>query len=222
MPETVKVRGASDSLFEGMTKEQTYSAIESATGGTVGDIGAFITSIKEQNNDAALTFWVGTTAQYNALETKPANCLFILTDDTSAADIATAITALQTASTTAANNISTMQTSLSTIGQKLSKFEIVDEAEDATLTLAQIFAKYSANYVLYYLNSISDTSIYPVTVSATPGSTSAAVVTLEKVGNVGRFVFDYRGDCYYNSIYASSAQGGYSTTGWVKMTNEAV
>ena len=221
MPETVNVRGASDSLYEGMTAEQIETAIVNAVeSGTVGDIDTgFVTTLKEQNNGTGVMLWVGTTAEYNALDPKPNNCIFIKTDDTSATDIDTAITALQTAAGTASDNIITLQSAVTAITTKLNKIEIVEEAEDPTLTLTQIFSKYSANYVVYRLNTVSDTSIYPETVTASPGTTNAAIVTLERVGNVGRFTFDFKGNIYYNSIYAST--GGYSTSGW-KQLNEAV
>ena len=45
------------------------------------ETGNLITSITEQHNNIKLGFWVGTTAEYNALPTKPDNCYVILTDD---------------------------------------------------------------------------------------------------------------------------------------------
>ncbi len=73
-----------------MTKEQILAAIAQAVGtGSVGDCDTgFITKIKELNNGNAVTFWAGTQAQYNAIETKDVNCLYIITDDTTGADIA--------------------------------------------------------------------------------------------------------------------------------------
>lgn len=68
--------------FEGMTKEQIIEAIEEATGETPTHIDdAFITKIKEKNHSASLSFWVGTTAEYNALSTKAQNTFYILTDE---------------------------------------------------------------------------------------------------------------------------------------------
>lgn len=89
MSEAVNVRGTSDSLYEGMTKEDIYTAIEQATGGTIGDLDdGFITIWKEQNKGVGIKLWVGTTAEYNALDPKPDNVLYIKTDDTTAEDIA--------------------------------------------------------------------------------------------------------------------------------------
>lgn len=80
---------ADNCKFEGMTKEQILTAIEQAIStGEIKDVDTgFVTKIKERNNGAALSFWVGTTAQYNALEKKSANCFYILTDDTMTEDI---------------------------------------------------------------------------------------------------------------------------------------
>jgi hypothetical protein len=70
--------------FESMTKEQIITAITQAVNdGTVGDIDAgFITTLKEQNAGKGLTFWLGTTAEYNAIPDaqKDANCLYIKTE----------------------------------------------------------------------------------------------------------------------------------------------
>ena len=100
MSETVNVRGASDSLYEGMTKEDIITAIEQATGGEIGDLDTgFITIWKEQNAGIGIKLWVGTTAQYEALDPKPTNTIYIKTDDSTIEDINTAMAAIQAAIT---------------------------------------------------------------------------------------------------------------------------
>ena len=103
MPDVVNiyVRGDNNGNYAGMTKEEILAAITQAiSGGTIGDIDTgFVTKIKEQNRGQGLMFWVGTTAEYEALAEKPNNVLYIKTDDTSAADINNAISALQSAVT---------------------------------------------------------------------------------------------------------------------------
>lgn len=71
-------------LFEGMTKEQILAAITQAVEGhEIADVDTgFVTTLKEQNANTGLRFWVGTTAQYNALASKERNVLYILTDET--------------------------------------------------------------------------------------------------------------------------------------------
>lgn len=73
--------------FEAMTKEQTINAIAEATGRTPESIEtneAFISMIKEQNANKNLKFWIGTTAQFQALQQKDNDTMYILTDDDSA------------------------------------------------------------------------------------------------------------------------------------------
>ena len=74
--------------FEGLTKEQIYTAIADATGNTpTGVDDAFITKIKESNRNHALTIWKGTQAQYNAIVTKDADTFYIIEDDATISDI---------------------------------------------------------------------------------------------------------------------------------------
>lgn len=84
---------SSNCKFESMTKEQILAAITQAVEtGEIGDVDTgFVTTIKEQNKGTGLSFWVGTQAEYNALETKATNCFYIVTDDTFADDINAAV-----------------------------------------------------------------------------------------------------------------------------------
>lgn len=112
MAETVTVRGESDSSYESMTKQEIITAIVNAVeGGTVGDIDTgFVTIIKEINKNIGLRFWVGTTAEFNALTEKPDNVLYIKTDDTSAEDINNAIAALQETLATMEETLADLET----------------------------------------------------------------------------------------------------------------
>lgn len=89
----------SNCKYETMTKEQILAAIAQAVEtGSIGDVDAgFITKVKEQNGGRAVTFWVGTQAQYNALESIAENCLYIITDDTLRADMEKCIAETQAA-----------------------------------------------------------------------------------------------------------------------------
>lgn len=87
MAETPKVYSICDinCKWETMTREQIIAAIAEATGATPTDIDdAFITKIKEMNASGILQFWVGTTAEFNALAKKDDATLYILTDDDTA------------------------------------------------------------------------------------------------------------------------------------------
>lgn len=62
-----------DCRFESMTKEQIVAAIADATGSTpTGIDDAFITKIKEIRANETKQIWVGTEAQFNALNPAPA------------------------------------------------------------------------------------------------------------------------------------------------------
>lgn len=75
------VRCSDDCLAESMTKEQIFAAIAEATGNTpTGVDEAFITKIKEGNENGAVSFWVGTEAQFNALGIETA-LMYIRVDD---------------------------------------------------------------------------------------------------------------------------------------------
>ena len=102
------VISAGNNLTESMTKEQILSAITQAIEtGTISDVDTgFVEKIKEQNSAANLKFWVGSTAQYNALETKEQGCFYLLTDDTTYEDIESNISDLQT-------DVTNLQTDLS-------------------------------------------------------------------------------------------------------------
>lgn len=87
---------SSNCKYETMTKEQILAAITQAVeSGTVSDVDTgFVTKIKELNSGKAVTMWVGTTAQYNALTEHVENCIYIKVDDTTGEDVGKAISNL--------------------------------------------------------------------------------------------------------------------------------
>lgn len=90
-----------DCKFESMTKEQILTAIEQAVShGEIRDVDTgFITTVKEINKYRGLRFWVGTTAEFNAIpaENREKNVLYIKTDDTTVQDMQAAIDEISTA-----------------------------------------------------------------------------------------------------------------------------
>lgn len=90
------VLGDDNCKFPAMTKEQILTAISQAVEtGKVKDVDTgFVTRLVEQNKGVALYFWVGTQAEYNAIETKADDCFYIITDDTIKEDIEAAIAEL--------------------------------------------------------------------------------------------------------------------------------
>ena len=82
--------------FESMTKEQIITAIANATGVSPEAVDvddAFISKIQEMNQNNNLKWWVGTEAEYNAIEDLDAETLYIITD--AADDTGAVITALK-------------------------------------------------------------------------------------------------------------------------------
>lgn len=72
-----------DCRYESMTKEQILAAIAEVTGSTPTSIDdAFITKVKEQNAGAALKFWLGTRAEYNALSSTSEDVYYIIKGET--------------------------------------------------------------------------------------------------------------------------------------------
>lgn len=94
-------------VYEGMTKEQILAAItEAVETHEISDVDTgFVTTLKEQNKGLGLKIWVGSTAEYNAITTKETNCLYILSDDTTLADIEAVVSALSTS----VNNIAILK-----------------------------------------------------------------------------------------------------------------
>lgn len=93
----------SNCKYETMTKEQILAAIAQATGfDNVDPDAGFITKVKEKNGGNYVTFWVGTQAQYNAIASKDTNCMYIITDDTTTADLLATINESKAAAETAA------------------------------------------------------------------------------------------------------------------------
>lgn len=83
-------------IFESLTKEEILAAIvEAVETHEITDVDTgFITTIKEMNSGRGLKFWLGTTAQYNALPVKDDETFYILTDDSELNDIDAAIQSL--------------------------------------------------------------------------------------------------------------------------------
>lgn len=111
-------------LFESLTKEQILAAITQAVEGhTVSDVDTgFITKIKEINGNRPLKFWIGTAAEYAAIEDKEKDCFYILSDEDDGGAIDAAISELQdsvamlsTIVTTTQMEVETIQTDVTTL-----------------------------------------------------------------------------------------------------------
>ena len=69
-------------LFEGLDKEEIHTLItQIISGQTIPDLDTgFVTKLKEQNHNTPLKFWIGTQAEYNAIDTPEQNCFYIFSD----------------------------------------------------------------------------------------------------------------------------------------------
>ena len=110
---------------ESMTKEQILAAIAQAIGtGTISDIDTgFVTRIKELNRNIGLKFWIGTTAEYNAIATKEQNCFYILTDDTELDDIETAVSGFQSEIDNLAQSVSDLNDTVAGQGNEITALQ---------------------------------------------------------------------------------------------------
>lgn len=74
--------------IEGLTKEQIYELISGTTGKTPQGVDeAFITKIKEYNENSNASVWIGSSAEYNAIAVKDQNTLYVVIDDTYYEDV---------------------------------------------------------------------------------------------------------------------------------------
>lgn len=83
--------------FPAMTKEQILAAITQAVeNGEIKDVDTgFVTKIQEQNTRSGLSFWIGTQAEYNAIENPVQDCFYIITDDATADDLKAVVVDMQ-------------------------------------------------------------------------------------------------------------------------------
>lgn len=107
---------------ESMTKEQILEAIVNATAGrAIQDVDTgFVTTIKEQNKNSALKFWVGTSAEYNAIAEKENNCFYILSDETDKDDVEAAIANINT-------QIDNLNGSIKDLNTRVSKYGVITQ-----------------------------------------------------------------------------------------------
>lgn len=72
-----------------LTQEEIITIVtQIVESGSVGDIDTgFVSTFKETNHGQGLKFWIGTTAEYEAITTYDNNTFYILTDDTTREDI---------------------------------------------------------------------------------------------------------------------------------------
>lgn len=138
-----------------LTREEITTLVNNIIAtGSVGDVDTgFVTRLVEQNKKKALKFWVGTQAEYNAIDNPTANTFYIITDDTFKTDIEAAIqrlterveeiehpnfeaelAELQTAVTALETSNQQLQTALTTAQDTIKSMRYTPESGNETIT----------------------------------------------------------------------------------------
>lgn len=208
----------SNCKFETMTKEQILAAIAQAIEtGTVGECDTgFITKVKETNGGSCITFWVGTQAEYNALDAHEKNCVYIISDDSFVADLAALVKQLQesvaTAESVAGEAKITAERAANIITPSMddgkSYLYMTNEAElDAWLTaqMNELFkASPAAKVSGFYLEDVFQTTTF-ITVTLKVG--------MEKDGVIAEFVADVDG-CATRWLKSYDYHNGWTPLEW--------
>lgn len=212
----VFVRGDNNGLIAGLTEQQIYTAIVNAIEqGTIGDIDTgFVTTVKEKNKGAGLSFWLGTTAEYNALEEYEPDTLYIKTDDTTAQDIITAC----------AQAVADVAELSAQIGQIDSKVDFI--TVDETTALDTVFDSCNLGVTMYQVIDVTNRTVYPETVplptsaSVDKGSEGANVIVFKQGTSPrgqGFFIFLYYGKVYTAYVHSDWFTGETIVDTWRKI-----
>ena len=96
MAEKVYALDEGGNRIETLSAEQILEAIETAikTGEIPAELQTFIDTIREQNKGAGLKFWLGTQAEFLALESTSEDVIYFINDSTNLRDVADALTKL--------------------------------------------------------------------------------------------------------------------------------
>ena len=141
--------------FEAMTKEQILEAIAEATGNTpTGIDNAFITKIKELNTGGNLSFWVGTSAQYNAIEERDPSVIYILNDESTLGDLSALVADMKTTLDNHSLQLNASATLVSSLNSSVSNLntQIVKTYKRTSLSSTAVAIPYKA--------SLDPTNIY--------------------------------------------------------------
>lgn len=140
--------------FETMNKEQILTAITQAASGSavIDPDAAVISKVRETNGGGAVTFWVGTQAQYNALQGNTVkNCMYIITDDTLRKDIEAALKDVESRIAAAVTKIEPIRYSADIVqnvtyggGENLTNFSVENAVFNHAEAAGVVFVKVMA------------------------------------------------------------------------------
>ena len=131
-----------------MTKEQIIAAIIQAVNeGTIKNIDAgFISNIKELNKQNTFSFWIGTQAEFLALNEKRNDLIYLFTDDPFVNDVNEEIAQLQSSVDDLDTKIDDEITNLS--GELKNGTIVVDTAKRSSISLPVAYKLYSDFYIV--------------------------------------------------------------------------
>ena len=188
---TKYVMCGSNCKYPAYTAEEVLALLQQAIDnksldGIVSDTG-FITKIKEKNSNKAMQLWIGTQAQYAALETKPQDTLCIFTDDSTAADLNKAAEDAKKAAEAAVTNaVSGLESSIKNGTTKAAHATKADQDGEGT-NIANNYAKKTELVKVVTLASGSstvETNATAIVVGEAPtGKTSSDIIGISFYAN---------------------------------------
>lgn len=155
-----------------MTKEQILTAImQAVNNGTIGNIDAgFVTKLQEINEQKAIRLWIGSTAQFQTLETKDEDTLYILTDDSTVEDIEAGFSELdKKIKDIVGGNTTVDKAKKDGNGKEISStylpaarmpYNVVSTAENSGLYVLRYYYANTARYILLHIVKELDTVAY--------------------------------------------------------------
>lgn len=138
---------------EGLTKEQVYEIINGTTGEVPEGVDEeFITKLRELNAGDAVSVWVGTNAEYNAIEEKQEGVLYIIADSTFYEDLEATLTGFDEKIQAVEDNMAQVESDTeSTLTQMQSDIEEINN------NLSYVYDKMSAPPIITWSQSENPT-----------------------------------------------------------------
>ena len=229
MPDTrtYNVISNDNCLFESMTKEQILAAITQAVEShEIADVDTgFVQTIKEQNHGNGLKFWVGTTAEYNALQTHDDDCFYILTDDVELDDIESELDAFRQNLSDMGESVSALSATILEQESQINNLETVASIYEAESRVKRAIKN---NPIFLDITVDYDDIALPLPLNyIEPDPETGEVINaydfqtlIVKVNGVGEILCDvYNVDASNNCYIRGTGCGGTSSTNGVTLAN---
>lgn len=202
------VIGEDNCRFPSLTREQIYEAIAGATGNVPQNVDdAFITRLKEQNSQKPLKIWIGTQAEFNALDEKDLDTLYYY-DDNDYEELLAKITNILNGTTPVETAENSVNVTTSINGQALT-----DIFESNGKKVKNATASDSATNVTTNINDIPLNQIFESDGITAKKATTANKVKITDIGietSKTQTVALTQGGCYF--CLFEDTVGGTSTT----------